>query len=73
MYLITTNLFVFTISFRCYYDRVEGILESFADDPPDIVVMNSCLWDISRLESSSLFESPYPILSATAIAARRTS
>uniref|UniRef100_A0A914WPS6 Uncharacterized protein n=1 Tax=Plectus sambesii TaxID=2011161 RepID=A0A914WPS6_9BILA len=33
---------------KCYYDRVEGILESFLDEPPDIVVMNSCLWDISR-------------------------
>ncbi|KAL4232239.1 PC-esterase domain-containing protein [Mactra antiquata] len=40
---------------RCYNGYVESILSDLKDDPlPDVFVMNSCLWDISRYGSSSV-------------------
>lgn len=34
---------------RCYNTYVESILSDLSRDPkPDIILMNSCLWDISR-------------------------
>lgn len=34
---------------RCYSDRVENILKQLPNEiRPDLVVMNSCLWDITR-------------------------
>lgn len=34
---------------RCYNAYVESILTDMAKDPqPDVILMNSCLWDISR-------------------------
>ncbi|XP_062578308.1 small ribosomal subunit protein eS19-like isoform X2 [Saccostrea cucullata] len=35
---------------RCYNTYVESILSDISKDPkPDIIIMNSCLWDISRM------------------------
>ena len=33
---------------RAYNDHVNSILETFIEDPPDIIVVNSCLWDLHR-------------------------
>lgn len=34
---------------RCYSTYMESILSDLSKDPqPDVVIMNSCLWDISR-------------------------
>ncbi|XP_045191184.2 PC-esterase domain-containing protein 1A-like [Mercenaria mercenaria] len=40
---------------RCYNSYVESILSDLSKDPlPDAVIMNSCLWDISRYGPSSV-------------------
>lgn len=41
---------------RAYNDHVESIVENFVSDPPDIVVVNSCLWDLHRYEKRSAME-----------------
>lgn len=33
---------------RCFNKKVEDILEDLKKIPPDILIMNSCLWDLSR-------------------------
>ena len=39
---------------RCYNSYIESILADLSDDPlPDVVMMNSCLWDISRYNDNS--------------------
>lgn len=36
---------------RVYSEYLEGVLEELAYGPtPDLVIINSCLWDLSRLE-----------------------
>lgn len=38
---------------RCYNSYVESILSDLAKEPqPDVVLINSCLWDISRYLTS---------------------
>ncbi|XP_021355618.1 PC-esterase domain-containing protein 1A-like [Mizuhopecten yessoensis] len=40
---------------RCYNTYMESILADLSCDPqPDLVVMNSCLWDISRYGASAV-------------------
>ncbi|KAL5266498.1 hypothetical protein ACHWQZ_G003773 [Mnemiopsis leidyi] len=41
---------------RAYNDHVESILEHFMQDPPDIVVVNSCLWDLHRYDKRCAME-----------------
>ncbi len=34
---------------RCYNEYFETILDDFSQEPtPDVIIMNSCLWDVSR-------------------------
>lgn len=43
------NLIRFYFVTRCYNNYMESILSDLSQDPkPDVVMMNSCLWDISR-------------------------
>ena len=43
------NLLRFYFVTRCYNTYVESILSDLSEDPkPDVVIMNSCLWDITR-------------------------
>ncbi|XP_064483299.1 PC-esterase domain-containing protein 1A-like [Ornithodoros turicata] len=41
---------------RVYSDYVEGILRRMVLDPPDIVVVSSCLWDICRWGPNGVVE-----------------
>nr|XP_022328234.1 PC-esterase domain-containing protein 1A-like [Crassostrea virginica] len=42
---------------RCYNTYVESILSDLCQDPkPDIIIMNSCLWDISRYGKNGVDE-----------------
>ncbi|XP_062578307.1 PC-esterase domain-containing protein 1A-like isoform X1 [Saccostrea cucullata] len=42
---------------RCYNTYVESILSDISKDPkPDIIIMNSCLWDISRYGKNGVEE-----------------
>ncbi|KAL5021719.1 hypothetical protein ScPMuIL_000874 [Solemya velum] len=42
---------------RCYNNYVESILSDLSKEPvPDIILMNSCLWDISRYGINSVPE-----------------
>lgn len=46
-----TNVYLIRFYFvtRCYNRYVESILNDLSDSPkPDILIMNSCLWDITR-------------------------
>ena len=48
-YLMPYHLVRFYFVTRCYGHYMETILADLAREPqPDIVIMNSCLWDISR-------------------------
>ncbi|XP_013412949.1 PC-esterase domain-containing protein 1A [Lingula anatina] len=45
----------FYFTTRCYNDYVESILRDLAEEPqPDVVIMNSCLWDVTRYGPSSV-------------------
>ena len=33
---------------RCYNDYMQSILDEFKLDPPHVIIMNSCLWDLHR-------------------------
>ena len=33
---------------RCYGDYVKSIIATFESEPPDVIIMNSCLWDLCR-------------------------
>ncbi|XP_028415369.1 PC-esterase domain-containing protein 1B-like [Dendronephthya gigantea] len=41
---------------RCYGDYVKSIIDTFDNAPPDIVIMNSCLWDLCRYGKNSISE-----------------
>ncbi|XP_061184626.1 PC-esterase domain-containing protein 1A-like [Saccostrea echinata] len=42
---------------RCYNTYMESILSDISKDPkPDIIIMNSCLWDISRYGKNGVEE-----------------
>ncbi|XP_015270460.1 PREDICTED: PC-esterase domain-containing protein 1A-like [Gekko japonicus] len=42
---------------RVYSDYLESILDDFQAGPePDVLVLNSCIWDVSRYGSSSMKE-----------------
>lgn len=49
-----------TISFyfitRVYNNYVQGIIERMALDPPDVVAVSSCLWDITRWGPNGVVE-----------------
>ena len=38
---------------RCYGEYVKSIIATFATEPPDVIIMNSCLWDLSRYGKNS--------------------
>ena len=42
----TTLRFYFVT--RCYCDYIAGVLSQLQESPPDIIIMNSCLWDLHR-------------------------
>ena len=43
------HLVRFYFATRCYNTYIESVLADLQEQPkPDLVVMNSCLWDISR-------------------------
>lgn len=42
----TTIMFYFVT--RCYNDYMQSILDEFKLDPPHVIIMNSCLWDLHR-------------------------
>uniref|UniRef100_A0A914V2K4 Transmembrane protein 127 transmembrane region domain-containing protein n=1 Tax=Plectus sambesii TaxID=2011161 RepID=A0A914V2K4_9BILA len=48
-----THLVQFYFTTRCYNYTIETMLREFAKEPPDVVLMNSCLWDISRYEKDN--------------------
>ncbi len=53
-YLTDTHLVRFYFVCRCYNAYVESILADLCQEPrPDVVIMNSCLWDISRYDIMS--------------------
>ncbi|XP_067656944.1 PC-esterase domain-containing protein 1A-like [Haliotis asinina] len=48
-YLSDYHLVRFYFVCRCYNAYMESILADLSDEPrPDVVILNSCLWDISR-------------------------
>lgn len=48
-YQTDCHLLRFYFVTRCYSTYMESILSDLSKDPqPDVVIMNSCLWDISR-------------------------
>ena len=50
-YCVGKHLVRFYFVTRCYSDYVESIMTDLKTGPkPDVIIMNSCLWDISRLE-----------------------
>ncbi|XP_033757688.1 PC-esterase domain-containing protein 1A-like [Pecten maximus] len=49
------NLVRFYFVTRCYNTYIESVLADLSCDPkPDLVIMNSCLWDISRYGASAV-------------------
>ncbi|XP_076103356.1 PC-esterase domain-containing protein 1A-like [Mytilus galloprovincialis] len=49
------NLIRFYFVTRCYNTYIESILSDLTEDPkPDVVIMNSCLWDITRYGKASV-------------------
>ena len=42
----TTIMFFFVT--RCYGEYMQSILDDFKLKPPDVMIMNSCLWDLHR-------------------------
>ncbi|XP_066277813.1 PC-esterase domain-containing protein 1A-like [Branchiostoma lanceolatum] len=49
------HLIRFYFTTRSYSDYMETILADLADEPqPDVLIMNSCLWDITRYGPSSV-------------------
>ncbi|KAL8613301.1 hypothetical protein ACOMHN_052541 [Nucella lapillus] len=54
-YHTTTHLIRFYFITRCYNAYVESILLDLQEGPkPDLVIMNSCLWDITRYGTSAI-------------------
>ncbi|XP_025094738.1 PC-esterase domain-containing protein 1A-like isoform X2 [Pomacea canaliculata] len=56
-YCTETLLIRFYFTTRCYNAYVESILEDLKKGPkPDLVIMNSCLWDLTRYGTKSIEE-----------------
>lgn len=56
-YQTDCHLLRFYFVTRCYSTYMESILSDLSKDPqPDVVIMNSCLWDISRYGPSGVDE-----------------
>ena len=47
----TTVMFYFVT--RCYGEYMQSILDDFKLDPPHVIIMNSCLWDLHRYGKSA--------------------
>ena len=48
-YKTNSHLIRFYFTTRCYNTYMESVLADLKQNPqPDVVFMNSCLWDISR-------------------------
>ena len=53
---------------RCYSSYFETVLADLCQPPyPDIIIMNSCLWDITRLAPRSRLDVDIRIYYATVI------
>lgn len=50
----TTIMFYFVT--RCYGDYMQSILDEFKLDPPHVIIMNSCLWDLHRYGKNANME-----------------
>ena len=49
-YSTLTHCLRFYFVTRCYNDYVESIMDDFTNgSAPNVVIMNSCLWDVTRL------------------------
>jgi len=56
-YCVGTHLVRFYFTTRCYNNYVASILKDLKDGPdPDVVIMNSCLWDMTRYGSKAIVE-----------------
>ena len=54
------HLVRFYFTTRCYNNYVESILADLKKEPePDIVIMNSCLWDMTRSVTISPLSSSF--------------
>ncbi|XP_070183845.1 PC-esterase domain-containing protein 1A-like [Littorina saxatilis] len=54
-YVTNTHLVRFYFVTRCYNQYVESILTDLLEGPaPDLVIMNSCLWDMTRYGTSAI-------------------
>lgn len=42
------TIIMFYFVTRCYNNYVQSILDGFKLEPPQIIIMNSCLWDLHR-------------------------
>lgn len=53
-YVTSTHLVRFYFVTRCYNQYMESILQDLVEGPnPDLVIMNSCLWDMTRYLASN--------------------
>lgn len=43
-----STIITFYFVTRCYGEYVKSIIAKYETQPPDVIIMNSCLWDISR-------------------------
>lgn len=43
----TTEIKFFFVA-RCYGEYMKSIIAKFETEPPDVIIMNSCLWDLCR-------------------------
>ncbi|XP_076461895.1 PC-esterase domain-containing protein 1A-like [Babylonia areolata] len=56
-YQTSTHLIRFYFVTRCYNAYVESVLRDLEEEPkPDLVIMNSCLWDITRYGTSAIID-----------------
>ena len=51
-----TTVVMFYFVTRCYGDYIKSVIDTFDTAPPDIVIMNSCLWDLCRYGKDSISE-----------------
>ena len=42
------TMIMFFFATRCYGEYLQSILDDFKLDPPHVIIMNSCLWDLHR-------------------------
>ena len=47
-YTQDNTIIMFYFVTRCYGEYMQSILDDFKLEPPDVIIMNSCLWDLHR-------------------------